>query len=72
MNEYDDGAPQESFLDHLFNAVGHLARAQRRAQAQRQQAAEVAPPSRRGKRVRLAGFDEAPVPASDCCTAKRE
>ena len=56
------------FLDHLFNAFGHIARAQRK------QAAEKAPKTSKGKtgsrKFKAAAFDEAP-PADDCCIAKR-
>jgi hypothetical protein len=58
----------ESFLDHLFNAFGHLSRAKRQADAEK--------PERPGKKrkLKITSFDEAPAapPAEKpCCTAKR-
>ncbi len=64
-DENEDGAAEPGFWDHLFNAFGHIAKAQRKSQAE-------APEKRKGKRKLKIAFDEAPeVKDPSCCTAKR-
>lgn len=70
----------ESFLDHLFNAIGHLNRANKRSQAEKSRG------DGEGRRIKRMAFDEAPAPApapeapasgdgkrkrGSCCAAKR-
>jgi hypothetical protein len=74
MNDEHDG---NSFLDHMFNALGHLSRAQKKANAEAEatRANKQAGKGKPGKvkvRVSKASFDEAPRDPAACCTAKRE
>ena len=62
-DETNDGG----FLDHLFNALGHLGRVQRKS-------APESTEGRKHKGKKFKSFDEAPPTATgaDCCIAKRE
>lgn len=69
-----EGEEGGGFLDHLFNAIGHLGRAQRAAQAKAQADSAARREQRAtkfagGKRIKT--FDAAPADPS-CCVAKRE
>jgi hypothetical protein len=68
-NEYDNDNEQgeSGFLDHLFNALGHLARHKRNSSS-----ASEAGDGKPRKRIKSNAFDEAPAPAKDdCCVVKR-
>lgn len=63
----------ENFLDHLFNALGHLGRAQPKADKSKGSGTSK---KTKGPRIKRAAFDgaprvDAPAPAKECCTAKR-
>lgn len=69
MNDDNGEGTDTGVLDHLFNALGHLARAQRKSQSESQ--ARTQDTVKKPKRVKHGSFDEAPRDPS-CCTAKRE
>lgn len=78
MSQYNEAETEDEgggFLDHLFNAFGHLAKAQRKSAAE-QEAAKAERGVRKPKKFKVAvegaipAFDAAPADKS-CCTAKR-
>ena len=60
---------EPGFLDHLFNAFGHLAKAQRKQQTS-EKGTDKKKTGSRGK-FKAAAFDEAPSNVDECCIAKR-
>lgn len=69
MSDENGNDNEPGFWDHMFNAFGNIAKAQRKAQAE----AGAKRASRGGKRKLKIAFDEAPGVKDDpaCCTAKR-
>ncbi len=58
----------ESFIDHIFNALGHASRAMKKRDAER-----AAQPTKGKRKLKVVAFDEAPsaAPEKECCIAKR-
>jgi len=72
MSDENGNDNEPGFWDHMFNAFGNIAKAQRKAQAEAEAGAGEKRGGKPGKRKLKIAFDEAPE-AKDpaCCTAKR-